>query len=162
MSARHPLVILRVVLLSAFVALGLVAVPVAPAPRAEAATSATTAQIADAFTLAKSRIGKTPYKWGGTSLTYGADCSGFTYRVFRHQGITLPRTAADQRGAVRAISRTWRRGGDLVFFHGSGGYVYHVGIYAGDGYIVDASSSRGQVVKRKIWTTSVSYGTLRP
>jgi cell wall-associated NlpC family hydrolase len=150
----------RIFLMTLLLAIGLLALPTAQ-PAAHAATTASSTQISAALAQAKSRVGLTPYRWGGTSLTYGVDCSGFTYRIFRNQGVYLPRTAKDQRYAVRLISRYSRAPGDLVFFHTSSGYVYHVGIYAGSGYVIDASSSRGKVVKRLIWTSSVYYGTLR-
>lgn len=161
MSTLNPaLRATRIMLVSVLLALGLAVLPTAQ-PAAHAATTASSTQISAALAQAKSRVGITPYRWGGTSLTYGVDCSGLVYRVFRNQGVYVPRTAADQRRAVRWISRSSRAPGDLVFFHTSSGYVYHVGIYAGSGYIVDASSSRGKVVKRLIWTSAVYYGTLR-
>ncbi|WP_068397276.1 C40 family peptidase [Kribbia dieselivorans] len=135
--------------------------PMAP-QQAQAATRKVTAsktRVAAATTLAKSRVAKTPYRYGGTSLTRGADCSGFTQRVFANKGVKLPRTAAQQRAAVRKISRKWLRPGDLVFF---GSSAYHMGIYVGNGQIVDAPSSGRYVSKRKIWTSDVTYGTLRP
>lgn len=69
----------------------------------------------------------------------------------------LPRTVSQQKAAVRQTSKTWLRPGDLVFY-GS----YHVGIYVGNGYIVDAPSSGRMVSKRKMWSGSRTYGTLRP
>lgn len=130
----------------------------APAP-AEAGghKTATSHDRLAATKLAKSRVGKTPYRYGGTSLTKGADCSGFVQTVFAKQGVKLPRTAAQQKSAVRRIDRTWLRAGDFVFY-GS----YHVGIYVGDGKIVDAPSSGRKVSKRTMWAGERSYGTLRP
>lgn len=107
--------------------------------------------------LAESRVKKTPYAYGGTSLWKGADCSGFVQTVYKNQGVSLPRTASQQKSAVRKIHKTWLREGDLVFY-GS----YHVGIYVGNGYIVDAPSSGRTVSKRKMWSGDRSYGTLRP
>lgn len=150
----------RILLMSLLLAIGLLALPTAQLP-AHAATTASSTQISAALAQAKSRVGLTPYRWGGTSLIYGVDCSGFTYRIFRNQGVYLPRTTMEQRYAVRLVSRYSRAPGDLVLFHTSSGYVYHVGIYAGSGYVIDASSSRGKVVKRLIWTSAVYYGTLR-
>lgn len=133
---------------------------VAQAPKAHAATGVAQWRVDGATKLAKSRIGRTPYRYGGTSLYTGADCSGFTKRVYSKKGVYLPRTAGAQKSYARPISARWRKPGDLVFFQ-SGGYVYHVGIYVGSGYIVDAPSSGRYVGKRKIWTRNVSYGTLR-
>lgn len=132
----------------------------APAPAEASSNSTTTASWGDrmaAVDLAESRVGKTPYEYGGTSLTQGADCSGFVQTVFENQGVSLPRTTSEQRGAVRQIDRKWLRAGDLVFYGD-----YHMGIYVGDGYIVDAPSSGRMVSKRKMWSDERTYGTLRP
>ena len=77
-----------------------------------------------------------PYVYGGTSLTNGADCSGFTQSVFRHFGITLPRTSLSQRYAGRAVSYSEAQAGDLICYDG------HVAIYLGNGRIVHASTER--------------------
>ncbi|GAA8851128.1 hypothetical protein DUHN55_36670 [Helicobacter pylori] len=137
---------------------GVAAETVAPA-QAEAATkvTASSGDRTDATTLAKSRVSKTPYRYGGTSLWTGADCSGFVQTVFAKQGVKLPRTVSQQKAAVRQTSKTSLRPGDLVFY-GS----YHVGVYVGNGYIVDAPSSGRMVSKRKMWSGSRTYGTLRP
>lgn len=142
----------------ALAATGTVATEVsAPAPAHASVRTASGGDRADAVALAKSRVDKTPYRYGGTSLWKGADCSGFVQTVFEDQGVDLPRTASQQKSAVRKITRTWLRPGDLVFY-GS----YHVGIYVGDGYIVDAPSSGRMVSKRKMWSGTRTYGTLRP
>ncbi len=79
-----------------------------------------------------------PYVWGGTSLTNGADCSGFVQSVYKHFGISLPRTSGEMRGAGRGVSYSEAIPGDIVCYDG------HVGIYMGDGQIVNAiNSSRG-------------------
>ncbi len=77
-----------------------------------------------------------PYVAGGTSLTNGADCSGFTYRVLGDFGYSLPRTSTQQRSAGQAVAYENAQPGDLVCYDG------HVGIYIGGGYIVHASSAR--------------------
>lgn len=94
-----------------------------------------------------------PYVYGGTSLTKGADCSGFVQTVFKHFGITLLRVADDQMhgpssyyiglGYKKAtvVSVSEMKPGDLVFY-GSGNYASHVGIYIGNGQIVHASNSQ--------------------
>ena len=76
-----------------------------------------------------------PYVWGGTSLTNGADCSGFVQSVFAHFGYSLPRVTDDQAGAGRGISYSESRAGDIIVYSG------HVGILTGDGGIVHASNS---------------------
>ncbi len=76
-----------------------------------------------------------PYVSGGTSLTNGADCSGFTYRVFSEFGYSLPRTSYQQRSAGTGVSYENAQPGDLICYEG------HVGIYIGNGMIVHASNS---------------------
>lgn len=76
-----------------------------------------------------------PYVWGGTSLTNGADCSGFVQSVFRHFGISLPRTSYEQRSCGQGVSYSNAQPGDLICYSG------HVAIYAGGGRIVGAQSS---------------------
>lgn len=73
-----------------------------------------------------------PYVWGGTSLTNGADCSGFVQAVFANFGISLPRTSAAQRGAGVGVSYSEAVPGDLILYEG------HVGIYMGNGQIINA------------------------
>lgn len=82
-----------------------------------------------------------PYVWGGTSLTKGADCSGFTLSVFAKYGIGLPRTSRAQAGAGTKINPSEAQPGDL-FFYGSGAGINHVAIYIGNGQIVHASSRK--------------------
>lgn len=77
-----------------------------------------------------------PYVYGGTSLTNGADCSGFVQSVYKHFGYSLPRTAASQAGAGRQVSVDNLQPGDLLFYHGYG----HVAIYIGGGQVVHASN----------------------
>ena len=77
-----------------------------------------------------------PYVWGGTSLTNGADCSGFVQSVYAHFGVSLPRTSAEMRSAGRGVSYAEALPGDIVCYNG------HVGIYMGNGQIVNAINSR--------------------
>lgn len=77
-----------------------------------------------------------PYVWGGTSLTNGADCSGFVQSVYAHFGINLPRTSGEMRSAGRSVSYSEAVPGDIICYDG------HVGIYMGDGQIVNAINSR--------------------
>lgn len=76
-----------------------------------------------------------PYVAGGISLTNGADCSGFTYSVYRNFGYTLPRTSTQQRSAGTGVSYENAQVGDLICYDG------HVAIYIGGGMIVHASNS---------------------
>lgn len=75
-----------------------------------------------------------PYVWGGTSLTNGADCSGFVQSVFADFGVALPRTSSQQRSAGIPVSYEEALPGDLICYAG------HVGIYIGNGQIVNAMS----------------------
>ena len=75
-----------------------------------------------------------PYVWGGTSLTNGADCSGFVQSVFANFGIALPRTSYEQRSAGVGISYAEAMPGDLICYDG------HIGIYIGNNQIVNAMS----------------------
>lgn len=83
-----------------------------------------------------------PYVWGGTSLTNGTDCSGFTLSVYNHFGITLPHSSQSQSQmgtAINGISNAMP--GDLIFY-GNGTTVNHVAIYIGNGQVVHASSEK--------------------
>jgi len=82
-----------------------------------------------------------PYVWGGTSLTRGADCSGFVLSVYAKYGIYLPHSSRAQAGYGRRISASEAKPGDL-FFYGSGKSISHVAIYIGNGQIVHASSKK--------------------
>ena len=82
-----------------------------------------------------------PYVWGGTSLTKGADCSGFVLSVFAKYGISLPHHAASQAGCGTKISASEAQPGDL-FFYGNGRGINHVAIYIGNGQVVHASSPK--------------------
>lgn len=82
-----------------------------------------------------------PYVWGGTSLTNGADCSGFVMSVFANFGYELPRVAASQYAASTHKDISDMETGDLVFYGPSASGIYHVALYIGDGKIIHASTS---------------------
>lgn len=82
-----------------------------------------------------------PYKSGGTSLTNGADCSGFVQSVFRDCGISLGRSSRDQAAGGTTISVSDVQPGDLLFYS-SGGRINHVALYIGNGQVVHASNPR--------------------
>jgi cell wall-associated NlpC family hydrolase len=86
-----------------------------------------------------------PYVWGGTSLTNGADCSGFTQSVFANFGISIPRTAAAQACSGTAVDLSEIQAGDLLFYD-NGGSIGHVSIYMGNGQVVHASSSSTGII----------------
>lgn len=77
-----------------------------------------------------------PYVWGGTSLTNGADCSGFVQSVYANFGVSLPRTSYEQQNAGTEVSYADAQPGDLICYGG------HVAIYMGNGQIVHASNSQ--------------------
>jgi len=82
-----------------------------------------------------------PYVWGGTSLTRGADCSGFVMSVFKNYGVSLPHSSVAQANMGKKISLSEAKAGDLVFY-GNGKRINHVAIYLGGGRVVHASSPR--------------------
>ncbi len=77
-----------------------------------------------------------PYVFGGTSLTNGADCSGFTQSVHKHFGISIPRSSSAQANAGKSVSLSALQAGDIIYYGG------HVGIYIGNGQIVHASTAK--------------------
>ncbi|KRE60591.1 C40 family peptidase [Nostocoides sp. Soil756] len=92
--------------------------------------------------IARSLLG-IPYSYGGSSPSTGFDCSGFTSYVFAKAGISLPRTAAQQQAAGTPVSNP--QPGDLVFF---GSPAWHVGIYTGNGMMID-SGKPGEVTQER-------------
>lgn len=92
----------------------------------------------DLCEYAKQFIGN-PYVWGGTSLTNGADCSGFVMSVFKNFGYSLPHYSGSQANSGTKISMSEAQPGDLIFY-GKNGTINHVAIYIGNGQVVHASS----------------------
>ena len=86
-----------------------------------------------------------PYVYGGTSLTNGADCSGFTQSVLANFGVSIPRTAAEQANAGTPVDISAVQPGDLIFY-ASSGYVSHVAMYIGNGQVVHASNSTTGII----------------
>ena len=86
-----------------------------------------------------------PYVWGGTSLTNGADCSGFTQSVLRNFGISVPRVSREQANTGKGIKSSDMRPGDLIFYTNSKGTINHVAMYIGNGQIVHAASRRSGI-----------------
>ena len=111
------------------------------APATEAATAAPAGQSGtDLANYALQFVGN-PYVWGGTSLTNGADCSGFVLSVYAQFGYSLPHSAAAQSNYGTEVSLSALEPGDLLFYSNGGG-IGHVTIYIGGGMVVHASNSR--------------------
>ncbi|RFZ80536.1 hydrolase Nlp/P60 [Lacrimispora amygdalina] len=86
-----------------------------------------------------------PYVWGGTSLTKGADCSGFTMAIYGKFGVGLPHYSGSQAGMGKAVKSGEMKPGDLLFYASSGGKINHVAMYIGNGQIVHAASRRSGI-----------------
>jgi hypothetical protein len=97
--------------------------------------------------LARGQLGE-PYVWGAESPSEGFDCSGLVQWVFKEAGVSLPRTARTQQDAVTRITADEAQPGDLVFW---GDPAHHVGIYIGNGRVLDAPHTGAVVQERKLW-----------
>lgn len=97
----------------------------------------------DIVEYAKQFLGN-PYVWGGTSLTKGADCSGFVQSVFKNFGVKLSRTSRSQANDGTKISTSELKPGDLVFYAKSG-TINHVALYIGGGQVIHASSPKSGI-----------------
>jgi cell wall-associated NlpC family hydrolase len=130
------------------------------AAQAQAATrdGAADAAASDVLAAVRAQLGE-PYAWGGSGPDRW-DCSGLT-SLWRTVGgaVGLPRVSSAQHAWTVPLPREQARAGDLVFF---GSPVTHVGIVVGEGRMIDAAASRGQVVERAIWSSGVvRYGRVR-
>lgn len=93
-----------------------------------------------------------PYKWGGASLTKGADCSGFTMSVYAKYGISLPHSSKAQANCGNKVDLSEVQPGDLIFYGGKN--IHHVAMYIGNGQVVHAQSAKTGIV-----ITSMYYNT---
>lgn len=99
-----------------------------------------------------------PYVWGGTSLTKGADCSGFVLSVYKKFGVTLPHYSGSQATSGTKISFSEIQPGDLIFYANSSGTINHVAIYIGNNQVIHASSpSTGIKISKYNYRTPVKY-----
>lgn len=94
----------------------------------------------DICQYAKEFLGN-PYVWGGTSLTSGADCSGYVMGVFKKYGVKLPRTSREQANSGTTVSVSEAKPGDLIFYS-NGKTINHVAIYIGGGQVIHASNPK--------------------
>lgn len=138
-------------------------------PTGASSSSATTASGAggsvtgsDVVADAKRYLG-VPYQWGGTSPTTGFDCSGFVQHVYGDLGIQLPRTSQEQSTVgtpVQSLSQA--QPGDLLFFEPGAGGPGHVGIYLGNGMMIDAPHTGSSVRVEQVWTTPCAIRRIVP
>ena len=140
----------------------LVSVAGTAAPAASASTPSAAqvraAKINSVLTWAAKEKGK-PYSYGAAGPSR-FDCSGLVMYVFQHAlGRSLPHNAQSQYAKTWHITRSQLRPGDLVF-EVSGGYAYHVGIYAGNGYFWHAPHSGTVVKKQKMYSSHWRYGRI--
>lgn len=118
--------------------------PAAPVQEAAPAPAApSSAANSSVVAIAMQYVGS-PYVWGASGPT-AFDCSGFTSYVYNQVGISLPRTSGAQAGAGYQVSAAEAQPGDLVVWPG------HIGIYTGDGMVIDAGNESTGVVHRAIW-----------
>jgi cell wall-associated NlpC family hydrolase len=108
-----------------------------------------------AIAFAESQIGK-PYQWGGAGPG-SYDCSGLVMVAWEHAGVSFPHSAQDQYDLTSRVSIADLRPGDLVFY-GTPTDVYHVGIYVGNGQMVDAPETGQDVMVQSIYELNLLGG----
>ncbi len=113
-----------------------------PAGPGSAAVSSATRTAIVAY--AKQFLGN-PYVYGGTSLTNGADCSGFTMSIFANFGMSIGRSSRDQASKGKEIAVDAAQPGDILFY-ASGDYINHAALYIGNGQVIHASNSRTGII----------------
>jgi len=118
-----------------------------PAQRSTNAAPQTNAVLDQVASTARRMIGR-PYRFGGRTPA-GFDCSGLVFYAYGEAGVTVPRTATEQRRASRALDRNEAEPGDLVFFT-TGERTPHVGIYLGGQWFVHAPSTGKPVSIEKL------------
>lgn len=130
------------------------------APPAQVNTPTVTSASRDALvSYAKQWVGVTPYKYGGTSLSNGADCSGFVQACYADAlGVSIPRDSRSMASKCAEISEGDLQPGDLVFYN-KGGSINHVALYIGGGQVVHASNaSVGTIISNMKYREPCKYG----
>ena len=97
------------------------------------------------------------YVWGGTSLTKGVDCSGFTMQIYKKFGVKLPHYSGSQPSYGKKIKKSQLQPGDLIFY-GENGKINHVAMYIGNGQVVHAANKRdGIKISNAFYRTPICY-----
>lgn len=116
----------------------------------------------DLVEYAKQFLGN-PYVWGGTSLTKGADCSGFVLSIYKKYGYKLPHYSGSQANSGTKISFDEIQPGDLIFYNNDKGVIGHVGIYIGNNQIIHASSPKSGIkISKYNYRTPAKYVRILP
>lgn len=132
------------------------------APQQPADSGVVSGTRADVVNYALQFVGN-PYVYGGTSLTNGTDCSGFTMSVFAHFGYSLNRSSRDQIYNGTNIGIYEVQPGDLLFYNNGGSTIGHVALYIGNGQIVHASTERtGIIVSNAYYQTPCGATRILP
>lgn len=120
-------------------------------------SSSTASPTRDAVVAYARQFEGNPYVYGGSSLTNGTDCSGFTMSVYAHFGVGLPHSSSAQSGCGVAVSLDSLQPGDLLFYSNGGSGIGHVALYIGGGQIIHASTSNtGIIVSNAFYRTPVA------
>ncbi len=134
----------------------------APVPQAPVDTGVVSGSRQDLVNYALQFVGN-PYVYGGSSLTNGTDCSGFTMRIYEHFGYSLNRSSRDQIYNGTNIGIYEVQPGDLLFYNNGGSTIGHVAIYIGNGQIVHASTERtGIIVSNAYYQTPCGATRILP
>lgn len=125
----------------------------APATEAPAPAPAANANASSVVNYALQFVGN-PYSYGGSSLTSGTDCSGFTMSVYSNFGVYLPHSSSAQANCGSEVGLSEVQAGDLIFYKNGGTSIGHVALYIGGGQVVHASTeSTGIVVSNMYYST---------
>lgn len=114
--------------------------PATQEPTTQAPASVPTSSTGDAIASYALQFEGNPYVYGGSSLTNGTDCSGFTMSIYAAFGISIPRTADSQATVGQEVSLSALYPGDLIFYDHGNGSINHVALYIGNGQVIHAST----------------------